>query len=128
MEEGCKFLETLKPPYVLKADGLAAGKGVLIVPTLEEAKVELRQMLDGMFGDASAKVVIEEFLSGIECSVFVLTDGKHYKILPEAKDYKRIGEHDTLSSTPVAWAAFHLFPLPPRNGCRRLKTASSVRP
>ena len=95
VEEGCKFLETLKPPYVLKADGLAAGKGVLIVPTLEEAKVELRQMLDGMFGDASAKVVIEEFLSGIECSVFVLTDGKHYKILPEAKDYKRIGEHDT---------------------------------
>ena len=95
VEEGCKFLETLKPPYVLRADGLAAGKGVLIVPTLEEAKVELRQMLDGMFGDASAKVVIEEFLSGIECSVFVLTDGKHYKILPEAKDYKRIGEHDT---------------------------------
>lgn len=95
IEEGIKFLETLKPPYVLKADGLAAGKGVLIVPTLEEAKIEFRQMLDGMFGDASAKVVIEEFLSGIECSVFVLTDGKHYKILPEAKDYKRIGEHDT---------------------------------
>lgn len=95
VEEGMKFLETLKPPYVLKADGLAAGKGVLIVPTLEEAKIEFRQMLDGMFGDASAKVVIEEFLSGIECSVFALTDGKHYKILPEAKDYKRIGEHDT---------------------------------
>ena len=95
VEEGCKFLETLRPPYVLKADGLAAGKGVLIVPTLEEAKKEFREMLDGMFGDASAKVVIEEFLSGIECSVFVLTDGRHYKILPEAKDYKRIGEHDT---------------------------------
>ncbi len=95
VEEGCKFLETLQPPYVLKADGLAAGKGVLIVPTLEAAKEEFREMLGGMFGDASAKVVIEEFLSGIECSVFVLTDGKHYQILPEAKDYKRIGEHDT---------------------------------
>ncbi|WP_278581686.1 phosphoribosylamine--glycine ligase [Prevotella denticola] len=95
MEEGMKFLETLKAPYVLKADGLAAGKGVLIVPTLEEAKKELREMLGGMFGNASAKVVIEEFLSGIECSVFVLTDGTHYQILPEAKDYKRIGEHDT---------------------------------
>jgi len=95
VEEGCKFLETLRPPYVLKADGLAAGKGVLIVPTLEEAKKEFREMLSGMFGQASAKVVIEEFLSGIECSVFVITDGRHYKILPEAKDYKRIGEHDT---------------------------------
>lgn len=95
VEEGLKFLETLKAPYVLKADGLAAGKGVLIVPTLEAAKEEFKEMLGGMFGDASAKVVIEEFLSGIECSVFVLTDGKHYKILPEAKDYKRIGEHDT---------------------------------
>ena len=95
IEEGIKFLETLKAPYVLKADGLAAGKGVLIVPTLEEAKKELREMLGGMFGNASAKVVIEEFLSGIECSVFVLTDGTHYQILPEAKDYKRIGEHDT---------------------------------
>lgn len=95
VEEGLKFLETLKPPYVLKADGLAAGKGVLIVPTLEAAKEEFKEMLGGMFGDASAKVVIEEFLSGIECSVFVLTDGRHYKILPEAKDYKRIGEHDT---------------------------------
>ena len=95
IEEGMKFLETLKAPYVLKADGLAAGKGVLIVPTLEEAKKELREMLGGMFGNASAKVVIEEFLSGIECSVFVLTDGTHYQILPEAKDYKRIGEHDT---------------------------------
>ena len=95
IEEGCKFLETLQPPYVLKADGLCAGKGVLIIPTLEEAKRELRSMLGGMFGNASSRVVIEEFLSGIECSVFVLTDGKHYKILPEAKDYKRIGEGDT---------------------------------
>lgn len=95
IEEGLKFLETLQAPYVLKADGLCAGKGVLILPTLDEAKKEFREMLGGMFGNASAKVVIEEFLSGIECSVFVLTDGKNYKILPEAKDYKRIGEHDT---------------------------------
>ncbi len=95
VEEGCRFLETLQAPYVLKADGLCAGKGVLIVPTLEEAKRELRDMLGGMFGNASSRVVIEEFLSGIECSVFVLTDGKNYKILPEAKDYKRIGEGDT---------------------------------
>ena len=95
VEEGLKFLETLEAPYVLKADGLAAGKGVLILPTLEEAQKELKQMLGGMFGNASAKVVIEEFLSGIECSVFVLTDGRHYQILPEAKDYKRIGEQDT---------------------------------
>ncbi len=111
LEEGLAFLETLKPPYVLKADGLCAGKGVLILPTLEEAKKELREMLGGMFGQASAQVVIEEFLSGIECSVFVLTDGKKYKILPEAKDYKRIGEHDTGlntggmgSVTPVPFA------------------------
>lgn len=111
IEEGLQFLDTLKPPYVLKADGLAAGKGVLIVPTLAEAKEELRKMLDGMFGNASAKVVIEEFLSGIECSVFVFTDGSHYQILPEAKDYKRIGEHDTGlntggmgSVTPVPFA------------------------
>lgn len=95
VEEGCRFLETLQAPYVLKADGLCAGKGVLIVPTLEEAQRELRDMLGGMFGTASSRVVIEEFLSGIECSVFVLTDGRHYKILPEAKDYKRIGEGDT---------------------------------
>lgn len=95
LEEGLKFLETLKAPYVLKADGLCAGKGVLILDTLDEAKKELKEMLGGMFGDASSSVVIEEFLSGIECSVFVLTDGKNYKILPEAKDYKRIGEHDT---------------------------------
>ena len=95
LEEGLKFLETLKAPYVLKADGLCAGKGVLILDTLEEAKKELKEMLGGMFGNASSRVVIEEFLSGIECSVFVLTDGKNYKILPEAKDYKRIGEGDT---------------------------------
>ena len=95
LEEGLKFLETLEAPYVLKADGLCAGKGVLILPTLEEAKKELKDMLGGMFGNASSRVVIEEFLSGIECSVFVLTDGSHYKILPEAKDYKRIGEGDT---------------------------------
>ena len=95
LNEGLKFLETLKAPYVLKADGLCAGKGVLILPTLDEARKELKEMLGGMFGSASSSVVIEEFLSGIECSVFVLTDGRHYKILPEAKDYKRIGEHDT---------------------------------
>ncbi len=94
-ENGFRFLESLKSPYVLKADGLAAGKGVLIIPELDKAKKELDAMLDGMFGDASKTVVIEEFLSGIECSVFVLTDGKNYKILPEAKDYKRIGEGDT---------------------------------
>lgn len=95
VEEGVAFLRTLQAPYVLKADGLCAGKGVLILPTLEEAERELREMLGGMFGTASSRVVIEEFLSGIECSVFVLTDGKDYKILPEAKDYKRIGEGDT---------------------------------
>ena len=94
LNEGLSFLETLQPPYVLKADGLCAGKGVLILPTLEEAKLELKEMLSGMFGNASSRVVIEEFLSGIECSVFVLTDGRHYQILPEAKDYKRIGEGD----------------------------------
>ena len=111
LAEGLKFLETLEAPYVLKADGLCAGKGVLILPTLEEAKKELKEMLGGMFGNASSQVVIEEFLSGIECSVFVLTDGQHYKILPEAKDYKRIGEHDTGlntggmgSVTPVPFA------------------------
>jgi phosphoribosylamine--glycine ligase len=111
VEEGLRFLETLQAPYVLKADGLASGKGVLILPTLEEAKKEFKEMLGGMFGNASAKVVIEEFLSGIECSVFVLTDGTHYQILPEAKDYKRIGEHDTGlntggmgSVTPVPFA------------------------
>ena len=95
LEEGYRFLESLEAPYVLKADGLAAGKGVLILSTLEEAKKELAGMLDGMFGDASKTVVIEEFLDGIECSVFVLSDGDSYKILPVAKDYKRIGEGDT---------------------------------
>ena len=111
VQEGLAFLETLEAPYVLKADGLCAGKGVLILPTLEEAKKELKEMLSGMFGNASSRVVIEEFMSGIECSVFVLTDGQHYKILPEAKDYKRIGEHDTGlntggmgSVTPVSFA------------------------
>jgi phosphoribosylamine--glycine ligase len=111
LEEGLQFLETLEAPYVLKADGLCAGKGVLILPTLDEAKKELKEMLGGMFGNASSQVVIEEFMSGIECSVFVLTDGKNYKILPEAKDYKRIGEHDTGlntggmgSVTPVPFA------------------------
>lgn len=111
LDEGLRFLETLQAPYVLKADGLCAGKGVLILPTLEEAQRELKEMLSGMFGQASASVVIEEFLSGIECSVFVLTDGKHYQILPEAKDYKRIGEGDTGlntggmgSVTPVPFA------------------------
>ena len=94
-DEACAFLDTLEAPYVLKADGLAAGKGVLIIPDLEEAKRELKEMLNGMFGEASNTVVIEEFLSGIECSVFVLSDGNSYKILPEAKDYKRIGEGDT---------------------------------
>ncbi len=94
LEEGFAFLESLEAPYVLKADGLCAGKGVLILPTLDEAKKELKEMLDGMFGNASATVVIEEFLSGIECSVFVLTDSEHYKVLPVAKDYKRIGEGD----------------------------------
>ena len=115
LEEGLAFLETLEAPYVLKADGLCAGKGVLILPTLEEAKKELKEMLGGMFGNASSTVVIEEFLSGIECSVFVLTDGKNYKILPEAKDYKRIGEGDkglntggmgSVSPVPFADAAW----------------------
>jgi len=96
INEGIRFLHELKAPYVLKADGLAAGKGVVILSTVEEAEKELREMLEGAkFGDASAKVVIEEFLSGIELSVFVLTDGKHYKLLPSAKDYKRIGDGDT---------------------------------
>ncbi len=111
LEEGLAYLETLQAPYVLKADGLCAGKGVLILNTLDEAKRELKEMLGGMFGNASSTVVIEEFLSGIECSVFVLTDGKNYKILPEAKDYKRIGEGDTGlntggmgSVTPVPFA------------------------
>lgn len=95
INEGIAFLRSLEAPYVLKADGLAAGKGVLILPTLDEAETSLKEMLGGMFGKSSATVVIEEFLSGIECSVFVLTDGNSYKVLPVAKDYKRIGEGDT---------------------------------
>lgn len=115
LDEACAFLETLKAPYVLKADGLCAGKGVLIVPTLDEAKAQLKDMFAGMFGNASATVVIEEFLDGIECSVFALTDGKDYVILPEAKDYKRIGEGNTglntggmgsISPVPFADAAW----------------------
>lgn len=115
IEEGYRFLETLDPPYVLKADGLAAGKGVVIPGTLHEAKKELKEMLSGKFGTASSKVVVEEFLKGIELSVFVLSDGKSYKILPAAKDYKRIGEKDTglntggmgaVSPVPFADAAF----------------------
>ncbi len=115
LPEGVAFLESLKAPYVLKADGLAAGKGVLIIDNLEEAVSSLREMLDGQFGDASSKVVIEEFLRGVECSVFVMTDGKNYKILPVAKDYKRIGEGDTglntggmgaISPVPFADAVF----------------------
>ncbi len=115
LEEGFTFLESLKAPYVLKADGLAAGKGVLIISDLNEAKQSLKEMIDGMFGDASSTVVIEEFLAGIELSVFVLTDGKNYKILAEAKDYKRIGVGDTglntggmgaISPVPFATADF----------------------
>lgn len=115
LEEGNHFLESLQPPYVLKADGLAAGKGVLIVEDENEAKRLLREMLNGMFGTAGNRVVIEEFLKGIECSVFVLTDGKSYKILPVAKDYKRIGEGDSglntggmgaVSPVPFADATF----------------------
>jgi len=115
LQAGFDFLETLKPPYVLKADGLAAGKGVLIIDSLEEARKSLAEMLEGQFGDASSKVVIEEFLTGIEVSVFAITDGKTYKILPEAKDYKRIGEGDTglntggmgaISPVPFANPAF----------------------
>lgn len=115
VEEACRFLEGLKAPYVLKADGLCAGKGVLIVPTLEEAKAQLKEMFSGMFGDSSATVVIEEYLDGIECSVFVLTDGRDYVLLPEAKDYKRIGEGNTglntggmgsISPVPFADAAW----------------------
>lgn len=115
LEKGQAFLETLNPPYVLKADGLAAGKGVLIIEDLNEAKEELASMLGGKFGDASTTVVIEEFLDGIELSVFVLTDGKNYKVLPTAKDYKRIGEGDkglntggmgAISPVPFADAAF----------------------
>jgi phosphoribosylamine--glycine ligase len=115
LAEGLAFLETMKSPYVLKADGLAAGKGVLIIDGLAEAQASLKEMLDGQFGAASSKVVIEEFLSGVELSVFAITDGKNYQILPEAKDYKRIGEGDTglntggmgaISPVPFAGGAF----------------------
>ena len=115
LDQGIEFLKSLKAPYVLKADGLAAGKGVLIIEHLHEAVHSLQEMLNGLFGIASSTVVIEEFLSGVECSVFVLTDGNHYKILPEAKDYKRIGEGDTglntggmgaISPVPFATAEF----------------------
>jgi len=115
LSEGLAFLKTMKAPYVLKADGLAAGKGVLIISELTEAEKSLKEMLDGQFGAASQKVVVEEFLSGIECSVFAITDGKDYKILPVAKDYKRIGEGDTglntggmgsISPVPFANAEF----------------------
>jgi phosphoribosylamine--glycine ligase len=115
LDAGIRFLESLRAPYVLKADGLCAGKGVLILPTLEEARRELEAMLGGMFGQASRTVVIEEFLRGIECSVFVLTDGNHYKVLPVAKDYKRVGVDDTglntggmgsISPVPFADEAF----------------------
>ncbi|HPF50195.1 MAG TPA: phosphoribosylamine--glycine ligase [Draconibacterium sp.] len=115
LDEGLAFLKTMKAPYVLKADGLAAGKGVLIIDSLLDAANSLREMLEGQFGAASSKVVIEEFLSGVEASVFVITDGKDYKILPEAKDYKRIGEGDTglntggmgaISPVPFADAVF----------------------
>ena len=115
LDEGIEFLKKLNAPYVLKADGLAAGKGVLIINDINEAIAELKSMLDGKFGAASQTVVIEEFLSGIECSVFVITDGKNYKILPEAKDYKRIGEGDkglntggmgAVSPVPFATADF----------------------
>ena len=135
IEDGNRFLDSLNPPYVLKADGLAAGKGVLIIDDVNEAKTQLAEMLNGMFGAASNKVVIEEFLSGIECSVFVLTDGKSYKILPVAKDYKRIGEGDTglntggmgaVSPVPFADEAFmkkveEQIVLPTVNGIRKEK-------
>lgn len=124
VEEGLKLLETLQPPYVLKADGLAGGKGVLILDNLEDAKREFKDMLGGMFGDASARVVVEEFLSGIECSVFVLTDGKNYKILPEAKDYKRIGEHDTGLNTG-GMGSVSPVPFATKEWMKRLRTELS---
>lgn len=127
VEEGCKFLETLKAPYVLKADGLAAGKGVLIIDSLDEAKSSLREMLGGMFGKSSATVVIEEFLKGIECSVFVLTDGNGgYRILPVAKDYKRIGEGDTGPNTG-GMGAYSPAPILPDSELERM-TDLTIRP
>lgn len=140
LNEGLAFLETLEAPYVLKADGLCAGKGVLILPTLEEAQKELKEMLGGMFGDASATVVIEEFLSGIECSVFVLTDSRNYKVLPVAKDYKRIGEGDKGlntggmgSVTPVPFADANSWRKSaraslnlPSTGCSRRTSSTKV--
>ena len=123
-EEGCRFLEELNPPYVLKADGLAAGKGVLIIDSLDEAKKSLREMLGGMFGKSSATVVIEEFLKGIECSVFVLTDGNGgYRVLPVAKDYKRIGEGDTGLNTG-GMGAISPCRSPTRRSCAKLPNAS----
>lgn len=127
IDQAYTFLESLEAPYVLKADGLAAGKGVLILPTLEEAKAELKEMLSGMFGEASRTVVIEEFLSGIECSVFVLTDGKSYKILPEAKDYKRIGEGDTGLNTG-GMGAVSPVPFADETFMKKSRSASSSRP
>ena len=140
IEDGNRFLESLQPPYVLKADGLAAGKGVLIINDINEAKRLLWEMLNGMFGVASNKVVIEEFLKGIECSVFVLTDGKSYKILPVAKDYKRIGEGDTGLNTggmgavsPVSFANAEFMEkverqivLPTVNGIRKEKSITKA--
>ena len=121
LTDGFTFLETLAPPYVLKADGLAAGKGVLILNDLQEAKAELEEMVSNQkFGTASSTVVIEEFLKGIELSVFVLTDGKSYKILPSAKDYKRIGEGDTGLNTG-GMAQFHRCLLQMMHSCRELK-------
>ena len=118
LEEGLKFLETLKAPYVLKADGLCAGKGVLILNTLDEAKKELREMLGGMFGTASSRVVIEEFLSGIECSVFVLTDGKNYRYCPRQR-ITSASARVTQASIPAVWVALLPCLSPLRNGCRR---------
>ena len=126
VEEGLKFLETLKAPYVLKADGLCAGKGVLILPTLEEAKKEFKEMLGGMFGNASARVVIEEFLSGIECSVFALTDGKTIRFCPRQRTTNASVSMIRVL-TLVVWAAYLRFRSQQRNGCRKWKIASFAR-
>ena len=127
LEEGLAFLETLEAPYVLKADGLAAGKGVLIVDSLETAKAELDTMLNGRFGHAGDTVVIEEFLSGIECSVFVATDGKNFSVLPVAKDYKRIGVGDTGPNTG-GMGPYRRFRSPTQNLWTRSYRPSSNRP